>query len=1275
MKPCSNLDGAVFQMSRGKNRRRSKNQKNRHGNQRNNTQRRDQRAAEYYSQRKQQNRNGDQTQSGDQRKNNTQRRDQRAAEYYSQRKQQNRNGDQMQSGDQRKSSRDDRRGSREDRENPRRGFSSRDGSELALRDTELSWEREAVEDFDAPHFPVHPDDLDRTAFYSSGEDPEGVPDHFSREEWERVRHQHHVDSLDQDLYHRSQEKAVHLHSMEAQERTLFRDSVDAHKRGVSVDLMDNRERHMYLDSMEAHERAMYLDSMEAHEREMYLDSVEARERALYLDSMEGRERALYLSAVEAADRVQYLRSLQAQERDLLLSSLEPQERVEYLSSMEAYERPQHLRSRGDNDRELHQRLLAAHGRDADMVSVEDLSQAQHRHRGFSDDRAELIDPRRSDFRSFGRPTHTVTSQSSEHDHELLAQSKKLDSMRGISQNNIHNIHNLPSQLPVEQMSQEAVSLAILNALGASMPDVSRQTGNGDPVEALLPARMHSAHTAAGATGNVGQYKSDVSPAASTCPLVSCRASVPDLRQHILVSHLPSSFADPSDTSTGTMRQRSVALHGFAQEFTDGGGLPGLLDMVVSSGLMSGVADVEHDLVPSLCAFSEFLGETVPERYTLNPPNACAVLTHWRVLLQLLCAAGKDVQERFSRLSQARKAQQTHQASLQPEGTSSPAPNSRTSHQSDIPQSFTAVSQSVASMQSFASQSASTELAPVQASTSRTVSVSSDSAQKRSLVVMVNPTDSDVKRMRQLERATTHSRTGGGVDQREEDYRRMQLPCDEDISEISGRNVSRVEYGHRSLNQVAHAHPDLHHPNIRHPSSEDHGRDREMSPVGPPRPLGTHHQLRSSRDADTERAARGPRSQDVYEPIQGGFTKSAEPFRGPAHAAPSPSPDTFPTRVLEKAMKAGNQRRHQKNEMKSSGKLEEAWQENWEKMALEAAQSHAFVGEEEGVTEQQISHPQSIATGRSLVSYSNLPTEMPPAIDCHFYLDVVGISLFSKAKLVQHGASFSHLLSKFPSPDSNHISLAGAVGSFSNPEHYDLLDKMAASGRQRSGADTLRWKHLTQDGRLGLSVGFNPKYFDELTDGLLDCIKQMTRLPGMKAYGDVGLSYSMGSEKDWSKQRINLRKLLRIAPQNLPVKLSCRKARESESSYSPNAYRDLLTIASEELPSDQPIYLCSFTGSADAVRLWSSQFPHCYFGISPKNIVSGNEVGLAIRSIPEGRLLLESSAPAFPLTGYRKNSPLFLGLLAMYVAKFRGLGDAREVLAITTENARRLFKLP
>lgn len=102
---------------------------------------------------------------------------------------------------------------------------------------------------------------------------------------------------------------------------------------------------------------------------------------------------------------------------------------------------------------------------------------------------------------------------------------------------------------------------------------------------------------------------------------------------------------------------------------------------------------------------------------------------------------------------------------------------------------------------------------------------------------------------------------------------------------------------------------------------------------------------------------------------------------------------------------------------------------------------------------------------------------------------------------------------------------------------------------------------------------------------------------------------------------------------------------------------------------------SFSGSEEqAQQLWKLGF---LLGIGgPATYERANRLRKLVATMPLEFLLLETDAPDQPDSGIRgqRNEPARLAFICEAFAEIRGI-DASELARVTSENARRLFKLP
>jgi len=116
------------------------------------------------------------------------------------------------------------------------------------------------------------------------------------------------------------------------------------------------------------------------------------------------------------------------------------------------------------------------------------------------------------------------------------------------------------------------------------------------------------------------------------------------------------------------------------------------------------------------------------------------------------------------------------------------------------------------------------------------------------------------------------------------------------------------------------------------------------------------------------------------------------------------------------------------------------------------------------------------------------------------------------------------------------------------------------------------------------------------------------------------------------------------------------------------------LREEGLPAAGGVIHC-FTGDAAAARTWLDLGLH----VSVAGIVTfktAEPIREAVKLVPDDRLLVETDAPYLARIPFRgkRNEPAHVRLVAEKVAEVRGQ-SLQQVAALTTANARRLFRLP
>lgn len=198
-----------------------------------------------------------------------------------------------------------------------------------------------------------------------------------------------------------------------------------------------------------------------------------------------------------------------------------------------------------------------------------------------------------------------------------------------------------------------------------------------------------------------------------------------------------------------------------------------------------------------------------------------------------------------------------------------------------------------------------------------------------------------------------------------------------------------------------------------------------------------------------------------------------------------------------------------------------------------------------------------------------------------------------------------------------------------------------------------------------SVGVHPEAcrgFNETAD--MPKLRGWLKEPGVVAIGEVGLDAHY-EEPFADEQESCFRAMLRLADEtNTPVVIHSRDAFE-------RCYR----IVGECLAKEHPIQVHSFADTPRELDLWLERNAvFSYNGMV--TFKKAENIRTTLRLVPLDRLLLETDAPYLTPTPFRgqPNSSKYIPLIAQRIADERSL-TLEEVAKITTENARRFFRLP
>ena len=202
-------------------------------------------------------------------------------------------------------------------------------------------------------------------------------------------------------------------------------------------------------------------------------------------------------------------------------------------------------------------------------------------------------------------------------------------------------------------------------------------------------------------------------------------------------------------------------------------------------------------------------------------------------------------------------------------------------------------------------------------------------------------------------------------------------------------------------------------------------------------------------------------------------------------------------------------------------------------------------------------------------------------------------------------------------------------------------------------------------RLAFTAGVHPHHADEVTDGWLDTIVELTRR-GAVAIGETGLDYFRNFSTPANQRRVFQAQLELAASLELPVFVHDR-----------DSNGDVFDMLKQFATTDVVVHC--FTGAGDLLDAYLDI--GCSIGITgwicdPNR---GQELAKIVNRIPDDRLMLETDSPYLmpknisPRPKTRRNEPVNLKYVRRKVAEVRDQSES-HIDFVTTNNAKRFFQL-
>ncbi|MGZ8422783.1 MAG: TatD family hydrolase [Nitrospira sp.] len=201
-----------------------------------------------------------------------------------------------------------------------------------------------------------------------------------------------------------------------------------------------------------------------------------------------------------------------------------------------------------------------------------------------------------------------------------------------------------------------------------------------------------------------------------------------------------------------------------------------------------------------------------------------------------------------------------------------------------------------------------------------------------------------------------------------------------------------------------------------------------------------------------------------------------------------------------------------------------------------------------------------------------------------------------------------------------------------------------------------------------SIGVHPHEVKHIEAHWYDELRQLARHKSVVAYGEIGLDYHYNHSSP-EEQRNRFREQIQLARElRLPVIIHTREAQD-----------DTVRILKEERAAEIGGVFHCFSGDAwlakDALDLG---FYLSFSGILTfQNATMLREIA---KTVPADRLLIETDCPYLTPIPHRgkRNEPAYVRHVAELLARIKTEDvalTAEDMGRITSENARRLFKIP
>ena len=196
-----------------------------------------------------------------------------------------------------------------------------------------------------------------------------------------------------------------------------------------------------------------------------------------------------------------------------------------------------------------------------------------------------------------------------------------------------------------------------------------------------------------------------------------------------------------------------------------------------------------------------------------------------------------------------------------------------------------------------------------------------------------------------------------------------------------------------------------------------------------------------------------------------------------------------------------------------------------------------------------------------------------------------------------------------------------------------------------------------------ALGIHPEHCADLTDALLEEIREKLKDDKAVAVGEIGLDYYW-KKPDPELQRYWFARQLQLAREaELPVVIHSREAAA-----------DTMRIMKENRAEETGGVVHCYSYSAELAR----EFVKMGFYIGVGGVVTfknAKKIVEVVREIPLEHILLETDCPYLAPVPFRgkRNSSMYLPYVVARIAEIKGVTE-EEVISVTAGNARNMYRL-